>query len=98
MSAKPTLHIEKLRTSALYQEMLAGHRRATEEEERARRWTYIGCICSFFFWTAVVVAVTSWGMHTVTHAMYSRTIIEAGLLLGAVGILGTAMFAHNRLS
>jgi uncharacterized membrane protein YdcZ (DUF606 family) len=97
MSAKPTLHIEKLRTSALYQEMLAGHRRATEEEERARRWTYIGCICSFFFWTAVVVAVTSWGMHTVTYAVYSQTIIEAGVLLGLAGILCTALYAHDRL-
>jgi hypothetical protein len=95
--ARPSLQISKLRATALYQEMLDNHRLAAASEERARRLVLVGSILSFFFWTAVVVAFTSWGMHTVRYAAYSQTIIEAGLLLGGAGIICTALFAANRL-
>ena len=95
--ARPRLHVEELRETALYQEMLENRRRAAEAHERARRVIFIACNLSFFFWTAVTIAITSWGMGTVTWAYHSAAIIEAGLLIGGAGILGTLLFAYHRL-
>jgi hypothetical protein len=92
------LHVERLRKNPLYQQMLEGRRQALEEHERARQRTFVLCILSFFFWTAVAVVLASWGMGTVRWAHHSLIIIETGVLLGLSGILCTLIYAYWRLS
>lgn len=91
------LQIERLRSDPLYQQMLENRRRAVEEHERVRRYIFVLSIVSFVFWTAVAVALASWGMATVRWAEHSLMMIEMGVLLGLAGILSTLLYAYHRL-
>jgi type IV secretory pathway TrbL component len=95
---RPHLHVEQLRANPLYQQMIEARRQAAEEHERSRRRIFALSIFGFFFWTAVSVALASWGMATIRWVEYSLTIIETGVILGLAGILGTLLFAYNRLA
>jgi hypothetical protein len=92
------LHSERLQANPLYQQMLESRRRDAEEHERVRRRIFVLSIVGFFFWTAVAVALASWGMGTVRYAHHSLTIIEVGVGLGLTGIFCTLLFAYQRLA
>lgn len=75
--------------------MLASRRRAAEEEERARRRDYLLCLLSCVFWTLLGAGLAVWGMHT-PRVEYSRVALEAGVLIGNAGIIGTLCWAYAR--
>jgi hypothetical protein len=91
------LHVDRLRNNPLHRQMVENRRQALEEHERSRRRIFALAIVSFFFWTAVSVALASWGMGTVRWVEHSLLIIEVGVLLGLAGILVTLLIAHHRL-
>ena len=89
------LHQERLLRNPLHQQMLENRRRAAEEEERARVRSRIVTILSFLFWAVLGCLIAGWGMHT-QRVEYSRVALEAGLIIGNAGILGTLLWAYRR--
>jgi hypothetical protein len=90
------LHQHRLEQNPLFQQMLERHRRAAVEEERARRRIFAACIVSYLFWLAVTVLLAGWGMAT-THVEYGQLALEAAILLGGAGMLGTLLVAYQKL-
>lgn len=75
--------------------MLQRRLRAAEEEERARTRALGLYVLSFLFWTLLGLGIAAWGMHT-PRVEYSRTALEAGVLIGFAGIFLTLVLAYDR--
>lgn len=88
-------HRERLERNPVHLQMLEGRRRAAEEEERARWRRHLSSIAQLVFWAVLACALVAWGM-TTSRVEYSRTAMEAGILIGYAGIFYTLLRAFQR--